>query len=90
MRIGLFLYGPEAIVLAYAGKTFTFDGEEFLELGTPVLEEEGVPDRRGYFHHHFEEESLPLILEMIKQEGFEGIVEAAERLPSGWRYQMDF
>ena len=88
MMIGVYIFGPEEIVLAYAGHKFTFDETEFLELGEPVLESAGVEDRRGFFHHHFNAERLPLILEMIKQEGFEGIVEAAERLPRGWRYEM--
>lgn len=86
MNPTVYLVAPVEILSLYVGAYFkrtpTSDG---LTIGTPRLEAEGVPNRRGLVAHPFTREQVEYARNVLKARGHDQLVTFMAEIPRDWR-----
>ena len=86
----IYLYGPDALLAAYAGRSFrSAPGRDAFTIPAvehiTIREAAGAPDRRAAIHHPFTGYDLAFTQALLRRNGHEGMVTLAEALPPDWR-----
>ena len=82
----IYLVAPVDILALYVGREFRRAADtDGLVIGVPIVEAEGVPDRRAYVAHRFTPGQLAFAVQTAKAYGHDRLVSVLTAVPDDWR-----